>query len=306
MTKKRNFKIAAKKTSASADERPVEACACKKGTCSCGCGCSAKSVVLAGTALAVVLSIVASVKSCCLDSRISKWVEENPDQIMQAISPEARLSKQIAADAANYSLGNPDGKFVIIEFFDYNCGWCQRTNAGLQEALAKPEAKNIRWIPIDTPIFGASSEMIARYVLAAGKQGKYQQMHDAVATGNPKLAEARTKAAKLHEELLTKNKLDKKSEDRAVQSKVREYYEQASRESYGVALAEIAKGLGLNVDQLKQDAQSDAISRKLAANQALASELGVHGVPMLIVNGKKHEGALLGDELAKAVAASAQ
>ena len=38
-------------------------------------------------------------------------------------------------------------------------------------------AKNIRWIPIDTPIFGEGSEEIARYVLAAGKQGKYAEMH---------------------------------------------------------------------------------------------------------------------------------
>ena len=59
MTKKRNLKIAAKK-----DERPAEACECGKGACSCGCNCQAKVAVLAGTALAVVLSVIACVKSC--------------------------------------------------------------------------------------------------------------------------------------------------------------------------------------------------------------------------------------------------
>ncbi|MDY6407237.1 MAG: DsbA family protein [Pseudomonadota bacterium] len=99
------------------------------------------------------------------------------------------LVKQIINDKTNYSLGNKNGKFVIIEFFDYNCGWCKRTNKGLEEAIAKPEGKNIRWIPIDTPIFGEGSETIARYVLAAGEQGKYAEMHAAVGAATGRLDE---------------------------------------------------------------------------------------------------------------------
>ena len=102
---------------------------------------------------------------------------------------DAALVKQIINDKTNYSLGNKDGKFVIIEFFDYNCGWCKRTNKGLEEAIAKPEGKNIRWIPIDTPIFGEGSELIARYVLAAGEQGKYAEMHAAVGAATDRLDE---------------------------------------------------------------------------------------------------------------------
>ena len=296
MTKKK-LKIASKKT-------PAEetSCSCEKGACSCGCGCQgAKVGIMAGTAVAVALSLIACMQSCSLDNRIASWVENHPDEIMNATSPVARLSKKIAADATNYSLGNPKGKFVIIEFFDYNCGWCQRTNGAMKAALTRDDAKNIRWIPIDTPIFGASSETIARYVLAAGKQGKYAQMHDAVAEGNKTLSDARSKAAAAVEELLTKNKLDKKSEDPAVQGKIRELYEEASVAAYASAMEEIAKSFGLNIEQLKKDAQSDAISEKLAANQAYASELEVHGVPMLIVNGEKHGGALLGDDLEKAI-----
>ena len=303
MTKKRN-KMIAKKASVS-DESVAKSCECEKGACSCGCGCpGVKIALLAGTAL--VLSIAACIQSCSLDKRIANWVEANPEAIELAISPEARLAKEIAADPSNYSLGNPDGKFVIIEFFDYNCGWCQRTNEAMKAALAKPEAKNIRWIPIDTPIFGASSATIASYVLAAGKQGKYEQMHDAVATGNSKLSEARAKASGEFEALLAKEKLDKKSEDPAVQDKIRQLYEDASVGVYRKALEEIGKGLGLDVEQLTKDAQSDAIAKKLQANQALASKLEVRGVPMLIVNGVKHGGALFGDALDQVVAKSAE
>ena len=103
---------------------------------------------------------------------------------------DAEIVKKIVNDKTNYSLGNKDGKFVIIEFFDYNCGWCKRTNKAMAEAVASKGGKNIRWIPIDTPIFGEASETIARYVLAAGAQGKYAEMHEAVGNATSKLDEA--------------------------------------------------------------------------------------------------------------------
>ena len=103
---------------------------------------------------------------------------------------DAALVKGILEDKTNYSLGNPKGKFVIIEFFDYQCGWCKKTNKGMEEAIASAEGKNIRWIPIDTPIFGEASELIARYVLAAGEQGKYAEMHKAVGEATAKVDEA--------------------------------------------------------------------------------------------------------------------
>jgi protein-disulfide isomerase len=172
------------------------------------------------------------------------------------------LVQQIVNDKTNYSLGNKDGKFVIIEFFDYNCGWCKRTNAALKEALAKPEAKNIRWVPIDTPIFGEGSETIARFVLAAGKQGKYAAMHDAVGDYKGKVDEA--------------------------------------------ALMEMGKKIGLNTDKMKKDADSQEIKDKLVANREFTRALNIGGVPMLIVNGNIHPGALFGEELDEVVAESAK
>ena len=117
------------------------------------------------------------------------------------------LVKQIIDDKTNYSLGNPKGKFVIIEFFDYQCGWCKRTNKGLEEAIASEDGKNIRWIAIDTPIFGEASELIARYVLAAGEQGKYADMHKAVGEATGRVDEnallEMAKKLKLNTEKLT-------------------------------------------------------------------------------------------------------
>ncbi len=187
-------------------------CSCEKGACSCGCehgactcgGCCngglAKLITMGVAGLALVLSIVGFSCAKKQEAVIENWVKENPETIHTSIinfleeqekvrreeerkNPKmapAEIVAEIVADKTNYSLGNPKGKYVIIEFFDHNCGWCKRTNAAIAEALKKPEAKNIRWIPIDTPIFGEGSETISRYVLAAGKLGKYAEMHEAV------------------------------------------------------------------------------------------------------------------------------
>ncbi|MBO7244562.1 MAG: DsbA family protein [Alphaproteobacteria bacterium] len=165
--------------------------------------------------------------------------------------------EKISKDSNYYSLGNKDGKFVIIEFFDYRCGWCKRTNSALWAEIDAKKAPNIRWIPVDAPIFGEGSALISKYVLAAGKQGKYSEMHHEVAsaTGN----------------------LDK------------------------AALEELAKKVGLNMDQLAKDVDSDAIKNQLEANMQMAQEIGVQGVPFMIVNGKPHGGALLNESLAQAV-----
>ena len=260
---------------------PACECGCE-GKCSCGCcGSLGKILVLGTSILAFALSAAALTKGPDTKA-IEKWVNENPqviDKVMvdyyrkldaerrsaEAEKPKeapADLVNKIIDDPTNYSLGNPKGKFDIIEFFDYNCGWCKRTNAAMKEALAKPEAKNIRWIPIDTPLFGPDSEQIARYVLAAGKQGKYAAMHDAVGDHKGKVDEA--------------------------------------------ALVQMATTLGLNVEQLKKDANSKELKDKIEANKEYTRALNLSGVPMLIVDGKVHPGALFGEELDNTVAQSAK
>lgn len=281
-------------------------------TCSCGCGCSccqkAKALVVGASALALVLSVWTFV-SGPRDKAFENWVRENPGVIAEALqgaegprggkgqlqAAPKDLVKEIINDKTNYSLGNPNGKFVIIEFFDHNCGWCKRTNAAMKEALAKPEAKNIRWIPIDTPIFGKPSEMIARYVLAAGEQGKYAAMHDAVANAK-ELNEARKKIGDLANDYITKNKLNPQDnpEDR---EKVMAYQDKVASEEYASALVKIGTSIGLDGKALKAAAEDKKLEDKLTNNRKYTSKLGVGGVPMLIIDGNIHPGALFGPDL---------
>ena len=108
-----------------------------------------------------------------------------PAEPAEPAEADKALIDEILADKTNHVLGNPKGKFVIIEFFDYQCIWCKRTNKEISAVLK--DAPNIRWVLMDTPIFGEASEQIARFAMAAGKQGKFKEYHEAIGNAKGKL-----------------------------------------------------------------------------------------------------------------------
>lgn len=71
--------------------------------------------------------------------------------------------------------GNPDGDITVVEFFDYNCGYCKR---GFSEiAKLVEQDKSVRVVFKELPILRDESEQAARVALAAKRQGKYWEMH---------------------------------------------------------------------------------------------------------------------------------
>jgi protein-disulfide isomerase len=75
-------------------------------------------------------------------------------------------------------VGNPTGDVTIVEFMDYNCGWCKKSMVEVNELIkADP---NLKVVLKEFPIFGEHSEYAARAALAADKQGKYWQLHQAM------------------------------------------------------------------------------------------------------------------------------
>lgn len=71
--------------------------------------------------------------------------------------------------------GNPDGDITVVEFFDYNCGYCKR---GFGEVAKLVEQdKNVRVVFKEFPILTEGSEQAARVALASRIQGKYWDVH---------------------------------------------------------------------------------------------------------------------------------
>ncbi|MDP3268124.1 MAG: DsbA family protein [Legionella sp.] len=76
------------------------------------------------------------------------------------------------------TVGNAKGNVTVVEFFDYQCIHCKKMSPTMDSLVKKDSG--LRVIYKEFPIFGKSSEMASRVALAAGMQGKYKQMHDAL------------------------------------------------------------------------------------------------------------------------------
>lgn len=76
------------------------------------------------------------------------------------------------------TVGNPKGNVTIVEFFDYQCIHCKKMSPVLANLIKKDSG--LRVIYKEFPIFGKSSEFASKAALAAGMQGKYQAMHEAL------------------------------------------------------------------------------------------------------------------------------
>ncbi|MGL4251906.1 MAG: DsbA family protein [Aeromonas sp.] len=74
--------------------------------------------------------------------------------------------------------GNPKGTLTIVEFFDYNCGYCKRAHPLVKQLMA--EDKDIRYIYKQFPILSESSYFAARAALAVqlGQPDKYEAFHE--------------------------------------------------------------------------------------------------------------------------------
>jgi protein-disulfide isomerase len=76
--------------------------------------------------------------------------------------------------------GNPKANVTIVEFYDYQCGYCKMSEESLEKIVK--EDKNVKLIYKDFPILGPASAEAAKASLASVKQGKFQAFHDSMMT----------------------------------------------------------------------------------------------------------------------------
>ncbi|ODN69728.1 Disulfide bond formation protein D precursor [Methylobrevis pamukkalensis] len=88
-------------------------------------------------------------------------------------------------------LGNPDAPITLVEFFDYNCGYCKRSLADKQAIL--DEDKDVRIVLKEFPILGNGSVEAARVAVAVNliAPEKYGAFHDALLGGRGEANTAR-------------------------------------------------------------------------------------------------------------------
>jgi protein-disulfide isomerase len=102
----------------------------------------------------------------------AKMAKDEADRTKAMVSEHA---KEIYRAPNAPVAGNPDGDITVVEFFDYNCGYCKRGFSEIAKLVEKD--KNVRVVFKEFPILRDESEQAARVALAARMQGKYWEVH---------------------------------------------------------------------------------------------------------------------------------
>ena len=198
---------------------------------------------------------------------------ERLQQIEQEKAMEASKDalNEITEDDSKYApvIGNKEGNVVLYEFFDYNCGFCKRGAQSIKEVLTTEN--DVKVVLKNLPIFGSISELPARAVIAAQKQGKVAELHDALFETNliPQADENTTE-----EEMLKKIEAN---------------------------IMKIAKDAGLDTKQLKEDMKDPSVDEEITRTRELASKLMIQGTPAYIVGDQFFRGYIDANQMRTAI-----
>jgi len=101
-------------------------------------------------------------------------------QNQRAKTALAALKAPLYDDPDHVVLGNPEGDVTIVEFFDYNCGFCRKALADVIQLL--DEDKNVRVILKEFPILSQGSVDAARIAVQVARDSNidYMEFHTRV------------------------------------------------------------------------------------------------------------------------------
>lgn len=133
-----------------------------------------------------------------IEEIVRAYILENPEIIREAMvelqRKQAReaeqrtrdaleqYSDQLLRDPRDFAIGPRDAKVQIVEFFDYNCGFCKRSTGWVQNILNE-HPDDVRFVFKELPVLTGregTSYTAARAALASARQGKYKRMHFAL------------------------------------------------------------------------------------------------------------------------------
>lgn len=144
---------------------------------------------------------------------VNEYQAELEEKDRQELSKKAAIFLEEIDGKTNLPMtGNEKGDITIVEFFDYNCGYCRQALAELSKVVK--DDKKVKVVFIDMPILGPASMEAAKWSLAAQKQGKYFEFHRALMNHDgQKTEDAMEKIAKKLGLKIKQLKKDKDSED---------------------------------------------------------------------------------------------
>ena len=127
-------------------------------------------------------------------------------------------------------LGNPNAPTVIVAWSDFQCPFCSKVAPIVNATLADPELKGkVSFVFKQFPLgFHKQALPAARAALAAGRQGKFFEMHDKIFANQAQLAD--DKYAVWAKELgLNMSKFEKDVADPALEAQIKADMEEGAK-----------------------------------------------------------------------------
>lgn len=179
-------------------------------------------------------------------SKFDSSTTANPNSSIPVSEEKQKLLEVVADD---YIKGNKDATVTLVEYLDFECEACGAYYP-LVKQLADEFKTEVRFVNRYFPLPGHKNGLPAALAAeAAGRQGKYWEMHNL-----------------LFDE--QKNWGEKQQLDPAI-------------------FEEYAKKIGLNLDQYKKDVKSKEVSERVNRDKTSGTQLGVNGTPTFFLNGEK-------------------
>jgi protein-disulfide isomerase len=177
----------------------------------------------------------------------------NPAQPAAAVGPTAEPVFEVQHRAPN-SQGNADAPVVIVEYSDFECGYCKRFyDTTLKQIIDTYVAEGkVQLSYKHFPFLADSSLPKAIAAECAAEQGKFWQMHNALFTGRvPAGTDAEVAAA----------------------------------------ATQITGELGMDAAKFARCMKDDTVRTRVLADADEGQRVGVRGTPSFLVNGKLLVGA---------------
>ncbi len=162
-------------------------------------------LILPFTALSCAQDKISDAERTKTETIIKAYLLENPEIIEEALialhnkreAEKGEASRAMIAantdvlyqNAADYAIGPEDAAITLVEFFDYRCGYCRKAVEAVS-ALPEKYDGQVRIVFKEFPILSETSHKAAIAALAAGRQGKYFEIHQAFMKTPTQLTEA--------------------------------------------------------------------------------------------------------------------
>ena len=160
------------------------------------------ALVVAASSLAVALN-KPETKTTLTSDEVSTILNNNPQIVVDSLQRYEQFKREESArqmaqafldnieelnnDANTPFVGNADSNIVLVEFFDFSCGYCKRLSPIMKKVVESNPDIKVVFKPIT--FVSSISKYAAQAALAAAKQGKFMPMYNAMLDAPERLTE---------------------------------------------------------------------------------------------------------------------